>query len=90
MVILGTSGIISTNLQKKLKKKKNKFYKNRKKNIDFKKKQSARYISKKVKEKDFIVFISAEAPAKNLKMKNNNILICKNICSALEKKKFKI
>ena len=87
VVILGTSGIISTNLQKKLKKNKISFIKIGKKNIDFKKKQSARYISKKVKEKDFIVFISAEAPAKNLKMKNNNILICKNICSALEKKK---
>ncbi len=86
MIILGTSGIISINLQKKLKKQKINFIKIGKKNIDFKKKQSVKYISKKVKEKDFVVFISAEAPAKNLKMKNNNILICKNICLALEKK----
>ena len=70
--MLGTSGIISENLQKKLRKHNINFIKIGKKNIDFKKKKSIKYISKKIKEKDFIIFISAEAPAKNLKMKNNN------------------
>lgn len=84
--MLGTSGIISENLQKKLRKHNINFIKIGKKNIDFKKKKSIKYISKKIKEKDFIIFISAEAPAKNLKMKNNNIRICMNICLALAKK----
>ena len=39
VVILGTSGIISTNLQKKLKKEKLNFIKIGKKNIDFKNKK---------------------------------------------------
>ena len=86
VIVLGTSGIISVNLQKKLKKHNVKFIKIGKKNIDFKKKKSIQFMRKKIKDGDFIIFISAEAPAKNLKMKKNNIYICKNICSALEKK----
>ena len=44
---------------------------------------------KNIKEKDTVIFISAEAPAKNLQMKKNNFLICKNICNALKKKDIK-
>lgn len=88
VVILGTSGIISTNLQKKLKKEKLNFIKIGKKNIDFKNKKSIQFLKSKIKDYDFIIFISAEAPAKNLIMKKNNILICQNICAAIEKKNF--
>ena len=44
VVILGTSGIISTNLQKTLKKADISFIKIGKKNIDFKKKKSIKLI----------------------------------------------
>ena len=88
VVILGTSGVISINLQKKLRKDEINFVKIGKKNIDFKKKKSIQFLKKKIRDDDFIIFISAEAPAKNLIMKKNNILICKNICAAIKKKNF--
>tara|TARA_Y100001958_G_scaffold104469_1_gene72864 strand:+ start:40 stop:882 length:843 start_codon:yes stop_codon:yes gene_type:complete len=88
IVIIGSSGIISSNLQKKFTKSNYKFITLGRNKINLKKKDSFKLLSKKVKKKDIIIFISAEAPAKNIQMFLNNIMICDNICKALQNKPF--
>ncbi len=87
IIILGSSGIISKNLQKKLKKKKINFMVFGKKKIDLVKKKSIRILRKKIKMNDIIVFISAEAPAKNFEMFRNNVEMCENFCESIINKK---
>ena len=87
IVIIGSSGIISQNLQKKLKEKKLKFVIFGRKDINLKTNKSPKILNKKIKNNDIIIFISAEAPAKNMEMFFNNIKICDNVCKALEEKK---
>ena len=87
IVIIGSSGIISQNLQKKLKEKKLKFVTFGRKDINLKKNKSPEVLNKRIKNNDIIIFISAEAPAKNMEMFFNNIKICDNVCKALEEKK---
>ena len=87
IVIIGSSGIISQNLQKKLKEKKLKFVTFGRKDINLKKNKSPEVLNKRIKNNDIIIFISAEAPAKNMEMFFNNIKICDNVCKALEGKK---
>ena len=86
VVLLGTSGIISKNLQKKLTKSKTKFIKIGRSQTDLRKKKSKNYLKKIIKKDDVIIFIAAEAPVKNKSMFKNNIKICDNICSSLIKK----
>ena len=86
VVLLGTSGIISKNLQKKLTKSKTKFIKIGRSQTDLRKKKSKKYLKKIIKKDDVIIFIAAEAPVKNKSMFKNNIKICDNICSSLIKK----
>ena len=71
VVLLGTSGIISKNLQLNLKKNKVKFIKFGRKNLNLKSKFSIKILKQKIKKNDFIIFISAEAPVKNIKMLRN-------------------
>lgn len=85
IMILGSSGIISKNLQIKLKSKNFKPLVFGKKQIDLKKKNSFKKLKSKIKINDIIVFISAEAPVKNLQMLKNNIDICINFCKSTEK-----
>jgi len=87
IVIIGSSGIISQNLQKKLKEKKLFFLTFGRKNFDLKKNRSYEMLKKKIYNNDIIIFISAEAPAKNMEMFFNNMKICENVCKALEGKK---
>ena len=87
IIILGSSGIISKNLQFKLKKEKLNFLVFGKKKINLKKKNSYRILRKKIKNNDVIIFISAEAPVKNFEMFHNNMNICSNVCKALIGKK---
>jgi len=87
IVIIGSSGIISQNLQIKLKEKKLKFVTFGRKDINLKKNTSYKLLNKKIKSHDIVIFISAEAPAKNMQMFFNNMKICDNVCKALEGKK---
>ena len=57
------------------------------KKIDLKKKQSIKKLLKIVKEKDVIFFAAAEAPVKNENMLLNNLIMAKNMCEVLKKKK---
>lgn len=88
VIILGSSGIISTNLQRLLKSK----------NIDTLvigsskinlKKNTFKLLRKKIKKNDIIIFIAAEAPVKNTEMLFNNLQMCRTVCKSLENKKIK-
>jgi UDP-glucose 4-epimerase len=87
IIIIGSSGIISLNLQKKLKEKKLSFLTFGRKKINLKKKNSYKTLKKKINDQDIVIFISAEAPAKNMQTFYNNMKICDNFCKALEGKK---
>ena len=87
IVIIGSSGIISQNLQKKLKEKKLKFITIGRKEINLKKNKSYKMLNKRININDIIIFISAEAPAKNMEMFFNNMKISDNVCKAIEEKK---
>ena len=89
VIILGKSGIISTNLQKELKEQKICFAAYGRPKIDLRNKNSKKKLLKEIKESKIVVFISSEAPVKNIDMFNNNLKICKNVCEVLEKKNIK-
>ena len=57
--------------------------------LDLRKRNSGKKLKKKIKKNDVIIFISAEAPVKNIKMFINNIKICNAVCESLERKKIK-
>ena len=78
IIIIGSTGIISSNLQRRLKKNKLNFISVGRKKINLKGKMSYRFLNKIIKSKDIIVFIAAEAPVKNTKMFINNMKICNN------------
>ena len=86
IVIIGSSGIISTNLQKRLKLHNFNFLVFGRKKIDLKRKNSHKVLEKKIKNNDIVIFISAEAPVKNMEMFFNNIEICNNFCKSLNNK----
>ena len=87
VVILGSTGIISTNLQRILKKKNIKFISVGRSKFDLKSKKTIKKLRKKIKKRASIIFIAAEAPVKNSEMFLNNIKICETVCGSLEKKK---
>tara|TARA_B100000029_G_C17483815_1_gene926484 strand:+ start:443 stop:1315 length:873 start_codon:yes stop_codon:yes gene_type:complete len=89
VVILGTSGIIASNLIREIKKTNIKVLAIGRKEIDLKSKDAYRSLSNRINKSDTIVFISAEAPVKNLMMLSNNLKICSNVFKALEKKKIR-
>ena len=88
-MILGSGGIISSNLQKILKQKGINITTIGRSKLDLKKKNASKKLKKKIKNNDVVIFIAAEAPVKNIGMFINNIKICKTVCDSLEKKKIK-
>ena len=70
-----------------LKKNKIKYLPIFKKNIDLTKTNSIQKLARILKKNDRLVFISAIAPVKNMKMLIQNLGMCKNVFSALKKKK---
>ena len=87
IIILGSSGIISKNLQLKLKEEKFNFTVFGKKKINLINKNSYKFLRKKIYNNDTVIFISAEAPVKNFEMFFNNMNICLNVCKALKGKR---
>lgn len=87
VVILGTSGIISRNLQKVLKKKNIKILLVGRSKLDLKNDKTSKVLERKIKNEDVVIFIAAEAPVKNIEMFINNLKICETVCNSLKKKK---
>ena len=86
VIILGSTGIISKNLQKKLKKKSIIFFSIGRSNLNLKKHNANKILGKKFKNGDVVVFIAAETPCKNITMFFNNITICQTVCDSLKNK----
>lgn len=87
VVILGSGGFISSNLEKILKLKNINYLAIRRKDVDLLKKSSITKLKTKIRKQDTVVIIAAKAPCKNLEMLEKNIMIVNNICLSLENKK---
>ena len=83
---MGSSGIISTNLQKALKTKNIKTLTIGSSQLDLKKDKSSKVLKSTIKKGDIVVFIAAEAPVKNMSMLYNNLKICKVVCDGMKNK----
>jgi UDP-glucose 4-epimerase len=86
VVLIGSSGIISKNLQKKLKIQKIDHLVIGSKNINLLKSKSHISLKKKLKKNDTVVFIAAEAPVKNEKMLINNLIMSSTLVMATKNK----
>ena len=86
LIILGSGGFISGNVEKKIKKSNIKVIKLPRKKIDLKKESSVKRLLKIIKKGDIIFFAAAEAPVKNESMLLNNILMVKHVCEVIKKK----
>ena len=86
VVMLGSSGIIATNLQAKLKKKKINILPIGRSKLNLKNENMAKFLRKKIKNNDVVIFIAAEAPVKNDEMFFNNLKICNTVCKSLNEK----
>ena len=75
VVILGSSGIISINLQEEMKKRSINTLTIGRSTINLKNHNARKLLNRKIKNGDTIVFIAAEAPVKNFKMLINNLKI---------------
>ena len=84
---MGGNSFVASNLIDLLKKNKIKYLPIFKKNIDLTKTNSIQKLSRILKKKDRLIFISAIAPVKNTKMLFQNIEMCKNVSSVVKKKK---
>lgn len=81
VLILGSSGIISLNLQNCLTKEKVPFKVLGRSKVNLTLDKTIYKLKKIISKKDCVIFISAEAPVKNLKMLFNNIVMSLNFCS---------
>ena len=86
VVIIGSSGIISKNLQNKLKNNRINHLVIGSKKINLLKPKLFISLRKKIKKNDTIVFIAAEAPVKNEKMLINNLIMSSTLVTALKNK----
>ena len=87
VIILGGNSFVASNFINLLKKNKIKHLPIFKKNIDLTKKSSIQKLSGMLKKNDVLVFISAIAPVKNIKMLIQNLDMCKNVFNVLKNKK---
>ena len=85
LIILGSGGFISGNVEKKLNETNITILKIPRKKIDLKKHSSIQNLLNIIKKGDAIFFPAAEAPVKNEKMLLNNLLMAKNVCEVIKK-----
>ena len=84
---MGKSGIISSNLQKLLKKKRINFIAFGRSSIDLRNRENFKILKKKIRSGDVVIFISAKAPVKTFEMFMENLKICEVVCDGLKNKK---
>ena len=87
VVILGARSFVISEFIKILKKHKIKFIPINKKKIDLINKKSIKKLDKIIRKGDCVIFASAIAPVKTIKMLNDNFQMCMNVFGCLEKKK---
>lgn len=89
ILIIGSGGFISSEIEKNLKKNKEKFYLLPRKKLNLLKISQVNKLNNIIKKNDSILFIAANAPVKNIKMFNSNIKMLINFSKILDKKNFK-
>ena len=89
VIILGSGGFISSQVEKKLKKNKTSFIALKRKKADLTKKNSKKLLKKIIKDNDSVLFIAARAPVKTKKMLNDNLKMAKITTSVLKQKKIR-
>lgn len=89
VIILGSGGFISSEVEKILKLKNAKYLGLKRKNINLLKETSSYKLNKIIKKNDIILFIAAIAPAKNNHDLIINLKILKNVCNNIDYKKIK-
>ena len=87
IIILGAGSFVISEFVKNLKKHKMKFIPINKKKIDLVNRNSIKKLDKVIRKGDSVIFASAIAPVKTIKMLNDNLRICTNVFSCLKKKK---
>ena len=89
VVIFGKNGFIAENIISFLNKKKIQNKALSSQNLNLLKKSSIKKIKETIYENDVIIFISAKAPVKNLKMFNENLTMLNNFIAGIDNKKIK-
>ena len=86
ILILGSSGIISQNLQEILHQNSYKFKVVGSSKINLKKKNAHFFLRKIIKKRDIVVFLSSEAPVKTTSALINNLEMCRNVYDGIDAK----
>ena len=89
VIILGSGGFISSEVESILKLKNTKYLGLKREKIDLLKETSSLKLKKIIKKNDIILFIAAIAPAKNSHDLIKNLIILKNVCNAIDYKKIR-
>ena len=84
ILILGSSGIISQNLQEILHQNSYKFKVVGSSKINLKKKNAHFFLRKIIKKRDIVVFLSSEAPVKTTSALINNLEMCRNVYDGID------
>ncbi len=88
VVIIGSGGFISTEVEKILKKRRKKLCLISRKKIDLTKNIDVKKLRRIIKKDDLILFIAAKAPAKNFKMYRQNIKMVNNFSKQMRNIEF--
>ena len=89
VIILGSGGFISSEIEKILELNNTKYLGLKRENIDLLKETSSLKLKKIIKKNDIILFIAAIAPAKNSHDLIKNLIILKNVCNNIDHKKIR-
>lgn len=89
VVILGSGGFISSEVEKTLELNNTKYLGLKRRKIDLLKETSSFKLKKIIKKNDIILFIAAVAPAKNSQDLTKNLIILKNVCKGIDYKRIK-
>ena len=89
IIILGSKSFIAKSFIKEIKKKNIKIIEVSRNEIDFTDQVECLRLRTLINKNDFIFFVAARAPVKNIEMFNYNLKICNNILNAIEQLPFK-
>jgi UDP-glucose 4-epimerase len=88
VIIIGSGGFISSEVEKLLKKKKKKLCLISRKKIDLSKRIEVKKLRTIIRKDDLVLFIAAKAPAKNFQMYRQNIKMVNNFSKEMWNKEF--
>lgn len=87
IIIIGSGGFISSELEKILKKNKKNFLGLKRKKINLLSKSRSKILKKVIKKGDKVIFIASKAPVKTLDQFTDNIIMLNNFCKNIDPNK---